>query len=151
MSRSNFTMSKVSIGLSSISAIFCSTNFLFIELKHLLCSNFSFFFSGMCPDQLKELLDRQDELYQRQSELKALLESCESSSRRSPGKNDGSSDCSENWSGTFEWDSHADDIRFNVFGIPTYRANQREVGISSAISFLCISLGEKSALEALIN
>ncbi|XP_027085134.1 ATP-dependent DNA helicase Q-like 2 isoform X3 [Coffea arabica] len=79
----------------------------------------------MC--KLKELLDRQDELYQRQSELKALLESCESSSRRSPGKIDGSSDCTENWSGTFEWDSQADDIRFNVFGIPTYRANQREI------------------------
>ncbi|XP_071917308.1 ATP-dependent DNA helicase Q-like 2 isoform X4 [Coffea arabica] len=78
-------------------------------------------------EQLKELLDRQDELYQRQSELKALLESCESSSRRSPGKIDGSSDCTENWSGTFEWDSQADDIRFNVFGIPTYRANQREI------------------------
>ena len=146
MSRSNFTMSKVSLRLSSISAIFRTTNFLFIELKFCFVVIFRFFFFN--PEQLKELLDRQDELYQRQSELKALLESCESSSRRSPGKIDGSSDCTENWSGTFEWDSQADDIRFNVFGIPTYRANQREVGISAAISFLCISLDIKSALKA---
>ncbi|KAL3498149.1 hypothetical protein ACH5RR_040881 [Cinchona calisaya] len=76
-------------------------------------------------DQLKILLDRQDKLYERQSELTALLESSESS-RRNLG-NDGSSVCIENWSGTFEWDSQADDIRFNVFGIPTYRANQREI------------------------
>ncbi|KAK8614748.1 hypothetical protein V6N13_068542 [Hibiscus sabdariffa] len=33
----------------------------------------------------------------------------------------------EDWSGSFDWDSRADDIRFNVFGISSYRPNQREV------------------------
>lgn len=37
----------------------------------------------------------------------------------------------ENWSGEFEWDARADDIRFNVFGISSYRANQREVSAPS--------------------
>ncbi|CAI9096937.1 OLC1v1033201C1 [Oldenlandia corymbosa var. corymbosa] len=75
-------------------------------------------------DQLNVLLGRQDKLYERQSELKSLLESSKSSG--SPGS-DGTPASSENWSGNFEWDSQADDIRFNVFGIPTYRANQREI------------------------
>ncbi|KAK8958899.1 Mediator of RNA polymerase II transcription subunit 34 [Platanthera guangdongensis] len=31
------------------------------------------------------------------------------------------------WSATFEWDARADDTRFNIFGISSYRANQREL------------------------
>ncbi|KAI5656677.1 hypothetical protein M9H77_25470 [Catharanthus roseus] len=77
-----------------------------------------------CPDQIKILLDQQEKLYEKQSELKALLENFESS--RSPG-NDATANSIENWSGTFGWDSQADDIRLNVFGISTYRANQREI------------------------
>ncbi|XP_059663039.1 ATP-dependent DNA helicase Q-like 2 isoform X2 [Cornus florida] len=75
-------------------------------------------------DQIKILLDRQEKLYERQSELKALFEDCNASG--STG-NDGTSVTAENWSGPFEWDSQADDVRFNVFGISTYRANQREI------------------------
>lgn len=74
--------------------------------------------------QIKSLLDHQEELYERQSELKALLEHFESS--RSCGE-DETSVSMRKWSGTFEWDSRADDIRFNVFGISSYRVNQREV------------------------
>ncbi|KAK6137198.1 hypothetical protein DH2020_029063 [Rehmannia glutinosa] len=75
-------------------------------------------------EQIKVLLDQQEKLYERQSELKALLEHKESS--RSHG--DGEASVSvENWSGPFEWDSEADDVRFNVFGISAYRANQREI------------------------
>jgi len=33
----------------------------------------------------------------------------------------------EDWSGPFEWDDRAADIRLNVFGIASYRQNQREV------------------------
>lgn len=66
-------------------------------------------------------------MYERQSELKSLLEAFEAS-RGSPIQYGGSSSTAvENWSGTFEWDSRADDARLNVFGIPAYRANQREV------------------------
>uniref|UniRef100_A0A5B6YTR0 ATP-dependent DNA helicase n=2 Tax=Davidia involucrata TaxID=16924 RepID=A0A5B6YTR0_DAVIN len=75
-------------------------------------------------DQIKLLLDRQENLYERQSELKALLEDCNASG--STG-NDGTAVVAENWSGTFEWDFQADDLKFNVFGISTYRANQREI------------------------
>ncbi|KAL2517380.1 Mediator of RNA polymerase II transcription subunit 34 [Abeliophyllum distichum] len=75
-------------------------------------------------DRIKALLDRQEELYERQSELKVLLEHFESP--RSCGV-DETSVSVKNWSGMFEWDSGADDIRFNVFGISSYRVNQREI------------------------
>lgn len=88
-----------------------------------------------CPDQIKILLDQQEKLYEKQSELKALLENFESS--RSPG-NDATANSIENWSGTFGWDSQADDIRLNVFGISTYRANQREV--CAIFDFLSVPL-----------
>ncbi|KAG5540909.1 hypothetical protein RHGRI_020972 [Rhododendron griersonianum] len=75
-------------------------------------------------DQIKILLDRQGKLYERQSELKALFEDSEASG--CPW-DDGTA-VTENWSETFEWDSQADDVRFNIYGIPEYRANQREFG-----------------------
>lgn len=79
------------------------------------------------------LLERQERLYERQSELKALLET----SKRSGLPVASSASVSvENWSGSFEWDSKADDVRFNIFGISTYRANQREV---SPVIFFLIS------------
>lgn len=53
------------------------------------------------------------------------MESCESSSGRA---SDAAAVPVDDWSRPFEWDSQADDIRFNVFGISKYRANQREVG-----------------------
>ncbi|KAH9687595.1 ATP-dependent DNA helicase q1 [Citrus sinensis] len=81
----------------------------------------------LVQEQIKQLVDRQDQLYERQSELKSLLEAFEAS-RGSPIQYGGSSSTAvENWSGTFEWDSRADDARLNVFGIPAYRANQREI------------------------
>ncbi|XP_069144288.1 ATP-dependent DNA helicase Q-like 2 isoform X1 [Solanum lycopersicum] len=75
-------------------------------------------------DQIKYLLDRQEKLHERQFELKALVESCESSSGRA---SDAAAVPVDDWSRPFEWDSQADDIRFNVFGISKYRANQREI------------------------
>ncbi|KAG8375278.1 hypothetical protein BUALT_Bualt10G0083800 [Buddleja alternifolia] len=76
-------------------------------------------------EQIKVLLDQQEKLYERQSELKALLEHNESS--RSHDEDDETSVSVNNWSGPFEWDSEADDVRFNVFGISAYRSNQREI------------------------
>ncbi|XP_062146519.1 ATP-dependent DNA helicase Q-like 2 isoform X1 [Alnus glutinosa] len=75
-------------------------------------------------DQIQMLLEQQEKLYERQSELKALLEACRGSG---DPVTDDTSTTVENWSGQFEWDSEADDVRFNVFGISTYRANQREI------------------------
>ncbi|KAG2680527.1 hypothetical protein I3760_11G102000 [Carya illinoinensis] len=75
-------------------------------------------------DHINRLLERQEKLYERQTELKTLLEACEGSGDPVV---DGASATVENWSGPFEWDSKADDVRFNVFGIPTYRENQREI------------------------
>uniref|UniRef100_A0A803L6E4 ATP-dependent DNA helicase n=1 Tax=Chenopodium quinoa TaxID=63459 RepID=A0A803L6E4_CHEQI len=74
-------------------------------------------------DQIKLLLDQQENLYARQSELKALLENCEASGSH---RNDGASTAPEDWSGSFGWDSEAEDLRLNIFGISSYRANQRE-------------------------
>lgn len=56
--------------------------------------------------------------------MKSLLEQCKTP--EATLKDDVSS---EDWSGAFEWDSLADDARFNIFGISSYRANQREVSI----------------------
>ncbi|KAG6391379.1 hypothetical protein SASPL_149133 [Salvia splendens] len=75
-------------------------------------------------EQIKALLEQQENLHERQSELKALLEHNELS--RSHGGDEASVSV-ENWSWTFEWDSQADDVRLNVFGISAYRANQREI------------------------
>ncbi|XP_058086677.1 ATP-dependent DNA helicase Q-like 2 isoform X1 [Magnolia sinica] len=75
-------------------------------------------------DQINTLLHRQEKLYEKQSELQSLLEEFKASG--SPA-NGGAPVTVENWSGTFKWDSQAEDIRFNVFGISTYRANQREI------------------------
>ncbi|CAL5048795.1 unnamed protein product [Urochloa decumbens] len=74
--------------------------------------------------EIKTLLDRQEELYERQSQLKALLEVSKISTNKS---NCESSVTLEDWSGSFPWDSQADDTRFNVFGINSYRSNQREI------------------------
>ncbi|KAJ0970926.1 hypothetical protein J5N97_018885 [Dioscorea zingiberensis] len=75
-------------------------------------------------DQIRKLLDRQEKLYERKSELNSLLEVCKTSD--TVLTNNGQV-AAEDWSGSFEWDAKADDIRFNVFGISTYRANQREI------------------------
>ncbi|CAN6461375.1 unnamed protein product [Victoria cruziana] len=74
-------------------------------------------------DQIKLLLDKQERLYERQSDLKLLLEEC-----KAHGGSDATISVSnEDWSGQFEWDGRAEDIRFNIFGISAYRANQREI------------------------
>ncbi|XP_076922851.1 ATP-dependent DNA helicase Q-like 2, partial [Bidens hawaiensis] len=75
-------------------------------------------------DEIKRLLDKQEKLYEKQSELKAVLETYHGSEK---AEKDNAAPQTENWSGSFEWDNEADDIRFNIFGIPTYRANQREI------------------------
>jgi ATP-dependent DNA helicase Q1 len=76
--------------------------------------------------QIKTLLDRQEELYERQAQLKALLEA--SKLTRNTTINT-SSVAPEDWSGSFPWDLEADDTRFNIFGISSYRSNQREVSL----------------------
>ncbi|KAI4327946.1 hypothetical protein L6164_020350 [Bauhinia variegata] len=75
-------------------------------------------------DQIKALMERQEKLYEKKSDLQAILEACKESEKHA---NNGAPSTVENWSGPFEWDSEADDIRLNIFGIPTYRANQREI------------------------
>ncbi|KAF9623661.1 hypothetical protein IFM89_003693 [Coptis chinensis] len=96
-------------------------------------------------EQIKLLLDRQVKLYERQSELQTLLEECDKNNNNNNNDKE-KKDCSaapssslsiDNWSGKFEWDSRADDIRFNVFGIPTYRENQREAGFGVTRAFDC--------------
>ncbi|XP_044374411.1 ATP-dependent DNA helicase Q-like 2 isoform X2 [Aegilops tauschii subsp. strangulata] len=81
-------------------------------------------------DKIKTLLDQQEELYERQAQLKALLEISKTSRDTS---NSAPSVALEDWSGKFSWDSQADDTRFNVFGISSYRSNQREI-INSIMS-----------------
>ncbi|PKA45982.1 Mediator of RNA polymerase II transcription subunit 34 [Apostasia shenzhenica] len=75
-------------------------------------------------DQIKLLLDRQEALHKKQAELKTLLEECK---LPDAAANSNISVDTVDWSGTFEWDARAYDITFNVFGITSYRANQREI------------------------
>lgn len=75
------------------------------------------------------MIERQEQLHERKSELKAILEACEEES--GDQANGGASSAVENWCGPFEWDSQADDVRLNIFGISSYRANQREVLFTS--------------------
>ncbi|KAG9452886.1 hypothetical protein H6P81_005790 [Aristolochia fimbriata] len=75
-------------------------------------------------DQIKALLNRQDHLLSRQSELQKLLEECQTSG---PFNDVGISSNQDDFTGVFEWDSEAEDIKLNVFGIRSYRANQREI------------------------
>ncbi|KAF5189129.1 Atp-dependent dna helicase, partial [Thalictrum thalictroides] len=83
-------------------------------------------------DQIKSLLDRQEKLYERQSELQSILEQSKQLQQEQDeqGTVGAASSVDNNinldWSGKFEWDSRADDIRLNVFGISNYRANQRQ-------------------------
>lgn len=76
--------------------------------------------------QISALIEHQDRLYERKSELKTLLKAVTAGTPVASSCPDGSS-AVENWSEPFEWDSRADDIRFNMFGISKYRANQREI------------------------
>ncbi|KAL9350210.1 hypothetical protein Peur_057465 [Populus x canadensis] len=79
-------------------------------------------------DQIKLLLERQEKLHERQSELKFLLEAYKTSGTgNSANENASRSSSLEDWSGSFEWDSQADDVRLNIFGIPSYRQNQKEI------------------------
>ncbi|RZB93209.1 Mediator of RNA polymerase II transcription subunit 34 isoform B [Glycine soja] len=78
----------------------------------------------ICAEQIRALIERQESLYERKSELSAILEACKESGNEA---NNAASSAAENWSGEFEWDSEADDVRLNVFGISSYRANQREI------------------------
>lgn len=81
--------------------------------------------SNNALEQIRELIEKQEKLYERRSELQVLLETCPIDVK------DGSVPTNvqaEDWSRSFDWDSQADDIRFNVFGISSYRPNQREVG-----------------------
>ncbi|XP_023511412.1 mediator of RNA polymerase II transcription subunit 34 isoform X1 [Cucurbita pepo subsp. pepo] len=75
--------------------------------------------------EINVLLERQDNLYQRKSELQSLLELCKET--EDSVSHTGTSTNSENWSGPFKWDSEANDVKLNIFGISTYRANQREI------------------------
>ncbi|XP_039006253.1 ATP-dependent DNA helicase Q-like 2 isoform X1 [Hibiscus syriacus] len=74
-------------------------------------------------DEIRELLARQEKLYERRSELQDLLGTCPINVKDVSA----TTTMQEDWSGPFEWDSQADDIRLNVFGISSYRPNQREI------------------------
>lgn len=80
--------------------------------------------------QISALIEHQDRLYERKNELKTLLKALPAASSGSPVASSGGSSAIENWSEPFEWDSRADDVRFNIFGISNYRANQKEVSMN---------------------
>lgn len=78
--------------------------------------------------QISDLLEQQEKLNWQKSELQSLLKACRISTVHAQNAGivaaEGRADC---WEGSFEWDQQANDIRLNVFGISTYRVNQREI------------------------
>ncbi|XP_039690404.1 ATP-dependent DNA helicase Q-like 2 isoform X2 [Medicago truncatula] len=76
-------------------------------------------------EKIRALIEKQERLYERKSELNSILDACKESENQV--NNAASSSAVENWNGTFEWDSQADDLRLNIFGISSYRANQKEI------------------------
>lgn len=86
-----------------------------------------FSFRILVAGQISALIEHQDRLYERKSELKTLLKAVAASGSPVASSSGSDANAIENWSESFEWDSRADDVRFNVFGISKYRANQREV------------------------
>lgn len=78
--------------------------------------------------QISDLLEQQEKLNWQKSELQSLLKACRISTVHAQNAGivaaEGHADC---WEGSFEWDQQANDIRLNVFGISTYRVNQREI------------------------
>ncbi|KAL2629458.1 hypothetical protein R1flu_014144 [Riccia fluitans] len=77
-------------------------------------------------DQISTLLQHQENLEQQRDELQALLESCREQEGIGPVSGSSSS-TKENWTGSFEWDERAAELRLNIFGINSYRPNQREI------------------------
>ncbi|KAL3687443.1 hypothetical protein R1sor_013752 [Riccia sorocarpa] len=77
-------------------------------------------------DQISTLFQHQANLEQQRDELQALLESCREQEGNGPPRGSSSS-TKENWAGSFEWDERAADLRLNIFGISSYRTNQREI------------------------
>lgn len=81
-------------------------------------------------DQISCLLERQEKLLEQQAELRGLLNSlCDVSGEdiKVDGLKDTVEDSKDYWTGPFSWDKEVDDILLNVFGISSYRTNQREI------------------------
>ncbi|XP_024375691.1 ATP-dependent DNA helicase Q-like 2 isoform X1 [Physcomitrium patens] len=80
-------------------------------------------------DQIQSLLQHQESLLEQQAELQQLIASCRDvAAHDENGNGPGASKSGGvNWSGSFEWDNRAADIRLNLFGIKSYRQNQHEI------------------------
>ncbi|KAH7439704.1 hypothetical protein KP509_04G073400 [Ceratopteris richardii] len=81
-------------------------------------------------EQLEQLLERQQMLLEQQTELQCLLDSmCDSKSEHANtiGQKDDAADSAKTWTGTFPWDKEADSALLNIFGLSSYRTNQREI------------------------
>ncbi|KAG0625747.1 hypothetical protein M758_2G078000 [Ceratodon purpureus] len=80
-------------------------------------------------DNIESLLQTQESLFLREAELEQQLSLCRdvAAHDESGGTVGASMLGREDWSGTFEWDERAADIRLNLFGIKSYRQNQHEI------------------------
>jgi len=80
-------------------------------------------------DQIQSLLQHQESLLEQQAELQTLLTSCRDVAAYDEGGDlaGASKSGKDDWSGSFEWDKRAADLRLNLFGIKSYRRNQLEI------------------------
>ncbi|KAJ7554996.1 hypothetical protein O6H91_05G018700 [Diphasiastrum complanatum] len=79
-------------------------------------------------DQINSLLEHQGRLLEQKSELLNLIRSCKVSKHENLWTDEKTGrPIQEDWTRSFEWDQQAQDILLNVFGISSYRTNQREI------------------------
>ncbi|CAM6096594.1 unnamed protein product [Calypogeia fissa] len=80
-------------------------------------------------DQMSALVELEKSLLEQRDELRILLEfRRQGTVQEANGSSAGVSRTTHtDWSGKFEWDESAADLRLNVFGISSYRTNQREI------------------------
>lgn len=80
-------------------------------------------------DNIQSLLQHQETLLEQQASLQQQLSLYRDVAAydENGGTVGASKSGKEDWSGTFEWDKRAADIRLNLFGIKSYRQNQHEI------------------------
>ena len=79
-------------------------------------------------EQIQSLIERQEKLFEQKAELQNLLDAfCGVHEDVKVSKEETVDETDEHWQQPFPWDKEANDILLNLFGLHSFRANQREV------------------------
>jgi ATP-dependent DNA helicase Q1 len=90
-------------------------------------------------EQIQSLIERQEKLLEQKAELQNLLDAfCDAREEDvKVGKSEDTvEETEEHWKQSFSWEKEANDVLLNIFGLRSFRANQREVRCFHYISKL---------------